>query len=302
MDLDNLDTAIIEQLRRNGRSSYESLGAASGLSPAAARSRVQRLLDHSIVRIEAIVHPSVESYNTFAHVVVRCSGGSRAVGDAISDLSATTFVSLVAGRWSVAAELRTKGLGEMQSRLDAIRNLTNVMSIESALYTDVIIDPHLPLGSPSAFSSADLDVTDRFFLQLLQQNPRATFSELASHVDISRAATHTRVRRLLDNGIVVVKGLADATALGMTRMCGFAVTLSADVQESVRTMATLPGINVIARTIGRCDVIGTVTAQSNSAVISAFETIRSLPSVYDLETWWHLEIVKERYAAPIDEV
>ena len=48
--VDDTDRAIIEQLQRDGRVPYTRLGAAVGLSEAAARQRVQRLIDSGVMQ------------------------------------------------------------------------------------------------------------------------------------------------------------------------------------------------------------------------------------------------------------
>ena len=49
--LDDTDRAIIERLQADGRTPYTRLGAAVGLSEAAVRQRVQRLLDAGVMQV-----------------------------------------------------------------------------------------------------------------------------------------------------------------------------------------------------------------------------------------------------------
>jgi len=55
--LDPIDRAIIEQLQRDGRTPYTRLGTAVGLSEAAARHRVQRLIDTGVMQVVAVTNP-----------------------------------------------------------------------------------------------------------------------------------------------------------------------------------------------------------------------------------------------------
>src|SRR6201746_955220 len=55
--LDDLSKAIIEQLQDDGRRSYASIGKAIGLSEAAVRQRVQRLIDAGVMQIVAVTDP-----------------------------------------------------------------------------------------------------------------------------------------------------------------------------------------------------------------------------------------------------
>ena len=55
--LDDVSKAIIEQLQEDGRRPYAAIGKAVGLSEAAVRQRVQRLLDGGVMQIVAVTDP-----------------------------------------------------------------------------------------------------------------------------------------------------------------------------------------------------------------------------------------------------
>ena len=55
--LDDLSKQIIEQLQQDGRRSYAAIGKAVGLSEAAVRQRVQRLIDVGAMQIVAVTDP-----------------------------------------------------------------------------------------------------------------------------------------------------------------------------------------------------------------------------------------------------
>ena len=52
--IDATDTALIEQLQRDGRKSFRALGEAVRLSPSAVTTRVQRLIDGGVIKISAV--------------------------------------------------------------------------------------------------------------------------------------------------------------------------------------------------------------------------------------------------------
>lgn len=295
--LDQVDLALIEELGRDGRVSFERLGARVGLSRTAARARVQRLTDTGTLRFEAIAHPAVAGYRTFAHVSVTTGEVPvRDVAQQVAALSFAPFVSIVAGPFSLITELRTPDLGTMESAIEQVRGLPGVLALDTVVYTDVVKDNHLPLGGPHAFSSFALDDVDRGLLATLQQDARIPYADLAGAVGLSRAATRARVLRLFGQGVVVVKGLVSPTAVGITDMCGFQVVLARDTDEVVAEIAALPEVDFLARTVGRCDAIGTMIAGGRAEIATALDQVRLLPRVRAVQAWWHLELVKERYS------
>lgn len=55
--LDDVSKAIIEQLQQDGRRPYAAIGKAVGLSEAAVRQRVQRLIESGVMQIVAVTDP-----------------------------------------------------------------------------------------------------------------------------------------------------------------------------------------------------------------------------------------------------
>ena len=296
---DDADLALLVELKRDGRASYESLGARVGLSRTAARARVQKILETEAVRIEAIVHPAVDGLNTFAHLSIVTDGAASSdVAARIVEFDNAPLVSVVAGRWSVIAELRTQSLGQMEQSVAKVRGLPGVVSVDTALYTDVVKDSHLPLGRPYTFEAFDLDDADRRLLAMLRMDARMPYADLADRIGLSRGATRSRVLRLLEKGVVVVTGMTNATALGITQMCGFQVHLAGTGAAAVDAMAGLDSVDFLAKTLGRCDVLGTIIARTRIDVHAALDDIRATPGVRSVEAWSHLELVKERYDVP----
>src|SRR4051794_41313866 len=55
--LDDVSKAIIEELQQDGRRSYAAIGKVVGLSEAAVRQRVQRLVDSGVMQVVAVTDP-----------------------------------------------------------------------------------------------------------------------------------------------------------------------------------------------------------------------------------------------------
>jgi len=70
--LDKLDLQILRQLQANGRSTYDEVAEAVGLSPSAVLRRVRRLEDASVIaRYAAIVEPERVGLGLTAYINVR---------------------------------------------------------------------------------------------------------------------------------------------------------------------------------------------------------------------------------------
>src|SRR5579864_7832652 len=72
--LDDISKEIIEQLQQDGRRSYAAIGKAVGLSEAAVRQRVQRLIDGGAMQIVAVTDPMTLGFRRQTMIGVRCGG------------------------------------------------------------------------------------------------------------------------------------------------------------------------------------------------------------------------------------
>ena len=72
--LDDVSKGIIEQLQKDGRMPYAAIGKAVGLSEAAVRQRVQRLLDSGVMQIVAVTDPLQLGFARQAMIGIHAEG------------------------------------------------------------------------------------------------------------------------------------------------------------------------------------------------------------------------------------
>ena len=82
--IDAVSKAIIEQLQEDGRRPYAAIGKAVGLSEAAVRQRVQKLLDQGVMQIVAVTDPLTVGFRRQAMVGITVEGDIEPVADALA--------------------------------------------------------------------------------------------------------------------------------------------------------------------------------------------------------------------------
>lgn len=133
--LDDVSKAIIEQLQEDGRRSYAAIGKAIGLSEAAVRQRVQRLVDTGVVQIVAVTDPLQVGFTRQAMVGVRADGDLAALADRLAELPEVDYVVITAGSFDVLVELVCEDDDHLLRILnDAIRALPGVRETETFVY------------------------------------------------------------------------------------------------------------------------------------------------------------------------
>jgi Lrp/AsnC family transcriptional regulator for asnA, asnC and gidA len=132
--LDDVSRAIIEQLQADGRRPYARIATAVGLSEAAVRQRVQRLLDAGVMQIVAVTDPLQVGFSRQAMVGVRTSGDPRTVADALADLVEVDYVVIVAGAVDLLVEVVCEDDDQLLETVARIRGIDGVESTETHLY------------------------------------------------------------------------------------------------------------------------------------------------------------------------
>ncbi|MGW1141714.1 Lrp/AsnC family transcriptional regulator [Streptomyces zhihengii] len=292
MDLDRIDLAVVRELQTDGRLAYETLAQRVGLSRPATRARVQRLLESGAVRVVAVVHPEVRGLTASAHLSIGTDGPAEEVARRIAAMREAPFVSLIAGRHAVMAELRTEGFDALDAAIARVRALPGVAALDPLTGVRHLKDPYLLTRSPSA---GELDGTDRRILAELERDGRLPFADLAERVGLSPGATRSRTLRLLDGGVVKVLALVRPEVLGLGYLCGFAVRLTGDREPVAAELAGWERVTFLSACLGRAELVGTVSAESLGAVRATLDSLRALPGVREVESWMHLELLKERY-------
>jgi Lrp/AsnC family transcriptional regulator for asnA, asnC and gidA len=133
--LDEVSKAIIEELQQDGRRSYAAIGKAVGLSEAAVRQRVQRLLDNGIMQIVAVTNPLEVGFPRQAMIGVTVEGPPEPVAESLADMAEIDYVVTTAGGFDVLAEVVCESDEHLLDVLsNRIRAIPGVLRTESFLY------------------------------------------------------------------------------------------------------------------------------------------------------------------------
>jgi Lrp/AsnC family transcriptional regulator for asnA, asnC and gidA len=133
--LDDINKQIIEHLQRDGRMSYAALAKIIGLSEAAVRQRVQRLLDGGLMQIVAVTDPLTLGFARQAMVGVKVSGDLRSVADELAAIPEVDYVVICAGGYDLLVELVCTDDEHLLNMLnDAIRSVPGVIGTETFMY------------------------------------------------------------------------------------------------------------------------------------------------------------------------
>jgi Lrp/AsnC family transcriptional regulator, regulator for asnA, asnC and gidA len=133
--IDDVDKAIIEQLQEDGRLPYTKLAAAVGLSEAAVRQRVQRLVESGVVQIVAVTDPLTLGFRREAMIGLKIEGDLRGVADVIAAIPEVSYVVVVSGSFDLLMEVVCEDDDHLLALLnDKVRSIPGVRSTETFTY------------------------------------------------------------------------------------------------------------------------------------------------------------------------
>jgi Lrp/AsnC family transcriptional regulator, regulator for asnA, asnC and gidA len=132
---DEVSKAIIEQLQQDGRRSYAAIGKVVGLSEAAVRQRVQRLIEGGVMQVVAVTDPLELGFARQAMVGVRVTGPLEPVADAIAELEEVDYVVITAGSYDLLVEVVCESDDHLLELIsNRIRAIDNVVATETFMY------------------------------------------------------------------------------------------------------------------------------------------------------------------------
>jgi Lrp/AsnC family transcriptional regulator, regulator for asnA, asnC and gidA len=133
--LDDTSKAIIEQLQQDGRRPYASIGKAVGLSEAAVRQRVQKLIESGVVQIVAVTDPQQIGFARQLMIGINIDGDIEAAAATLAEIPELVYIVITAGSFDLLAEavvIDDEHLLELIN--DRIRKLPSVRRTETFMY------------------------------------------------------------------------------------------------------------------------------------------------------------------------
>jgi Lrp/AsnC family transcriptional regulator, regulator for asnA, asnC and gidA len=138
-NLDEKAKRIIELLQADGRMSYSAIAKDVGLSEAAVRHRVQKLIEGGVVQIVAVTDALQMGFARQAMIGIKVTGNVQDVAAELGDIEEIDYIVITTGRFDVLAELVAESdddlLDIVSQRIGAI---SGVVTTETFVYLRLV--------------------------------------------------------------------------------------------------------------------------------------------------------------------
>ncbi|MCP3998415.1 MAG: Lrp/AsnC family transcriptional regulator [bacterium] len=139
LDLDETDKAIIRELQVDGRLAYAKLAPLVGLSEAATRQRVNKLIERGVMQIVAVTDPTMLGFRHQAMVGINVDTHVREVADVLAKIDAVDYLVITAGRYDIIVEVFSTDPDEFLTIINSqIRPVEGIKNLEILTYLDLV--------------------------------------------------------------------------------------------------------------------------------------------------------------------
>ena len=132
---DSLDSALIAELRKDGRASISYLSQVVKVSRATVQNRLDRLISSGVILGFTVrVHQEVEKETVRAMMMIEVAGKSTSqVIKKLRGIPELVTLHTTNGAWDLVAELQTTSLGEFDRVLRRVREVDGILNSETSL-------------------------------------------------------------------------------------------------------------------------------------------------------------------------
>ncbi len=137
--LDDKAKRIIELLQGDGRMSYSAIAKDVGLSEAAVRHRVQKLIEGGVVQIVAVTDPMQMGFARQAMIGIKVTGDVQEVAAKLGEMDELDYIVITTGRFDILAELVAASDDELLDIISRrVSTIDGVVSTETFVYMRLV--------------------------------------------------------------------------------------------------------------------------------------------------------------------
>ena len=148
----------------------------------------------------------------------------------------------------------------------------------------------------------NLDPDTRAIIELLQQDGRRPYSEIAHQLGLEVGVVEHRVAGLLEAEVIQIVAVTDPLQLGFGRQAMVGVTVDGPAKAVALELARIEEVDYVVLTSGGFDILAEVVGRSDAHLLELISgRIRTIRGVTAIQTLLYLELQKQTYAWGVHE-
>ena len=307
VELDDLDRALIENLRRDGRAGNRTLANLLDVNEVTVAARLRRLEVANVMRVVAITDIRLFGHREFAFAMINVVGRSAfAVAEDLAKLPEAIAVTICTGRYDIVVALLGRDrlhIAELFGR--TVPKVKGVGGVHGSMALDVLkyeskwsLFNVNPGTTPQAQPSETVDEMDLAIIGLLHQNARRSNRQIAADLRVSEGTVRGRIKRMLADRVFRIQAVTDIVVSGLGAHAFIGVKAALGKVDTVAKALTAHGsVAQVTRVLDDFDLIAVLIAPDRRSLAAVMmDEIALLPGVQRTETFDTVSTVKHTYA------
>ncbi len=129
-----------------------------------------------------------------------------------------------------------------------------------------------------------MDNIDEKIIEILKEDARKPFVEIASMVGLSESAVRRRVKALVEQGIIKKFTIELASSDKTSALALISVSPAVDTAKVSERLKSLKGVDVVYEITGQYDIVAIISAPSIAEINRCIDNIRRIQGVDDTNT------------------
>ncbi|MEN2974093.1 MAG: Lrp/AsnC family transcriptional regulator [Candidatus Caldarchaeales archaeon] len=148
------------------------------------------------------------------------------------------------------------------------------------------------------------DEKDLEILKILQENGRASYSEIARKLGLSEAAVYTRIQKLIKQGIIKgFQAILDSEKIGLNLTAIIAIKAQPTKYENVlKELSQMSEISEIYDVTGDYYCLIKLKVSNRESLAKFLDRVGTMDGVVATDTRIVLRTIKESHVLPLDRI
>ncbi|ORA11417.1 Lrp/AsnC family transcriptional regulator [Mycobacterium arosiense] len=305
-ELDDLDRALIERLRRDGRESNRSLATRLNVNEVTVAARLRRLEETGLMKVVAITDIRLFGHRDLAFAMINVAGRPiDEVARELAEIPEAVSVTVCTGRFDIIVPLLARDPRHTAELFDSVlKGVDGVESAHGIVALDVLkydskwslfVDPGT---TPQAQPSETVDDVDLAIIAMLQRNARRSNRNIAAELKVSEGTVRSRIKRMLGDRVFRIQAITDIAASGVGAHAFLGIRTAPHAADGVAAaLAKRDDVGQVTRVLDHFDLIAVIFGTDHRALAGAvIREIALLPGVARAEMFDGYNTLKHTYA------
>ncbi|BBW99207.1 hypothetical protein MMOR_01440 [Mycolicibacterium moriokaense] len=306
-ELDELDLALIDELRQDGRAGNRALAARLGVNEVTIAARLRRMEEAEVMRVVAITDIRLFGHREFAFAMIKVVG--RSVNPVAADLARlpeTIGVTVCTGRYDIVVGLLGRDrrhlaelFGTVLPKIKGTGRVFGNIALDVVKYDSKWALFGVDSGSmPETQPNDTVDQMDLAIIAELQQNARRSNRQIAADLGVSEGTVRIRIKQMLADRVFRIQAVSDVVASGVgAHAYIFVECVPGKVDNVAKALARRDDVAQLTRVLGHFDLVAVLHAADRSTLIdSIHDKISLIPGVHRMEILDGVATLKHTYA------